>query len=415
MNPHFELSCVQSYTAVQASSEPHLLYLLAQIHMLGRVAALPPTPLQIVLVIDRSRSMQGERLGQVCAAIRQLALQLRPSDQLALISFNDRARVIIPLQPVHDQQAITQALNQIEATGGTEISSGLTAAADELRRVGFRAGARRLILLTDGQTYGDEDRCLSLVRHLQGQGVGFTAIGLGEDWNEALLQAIGAGPASRALYLPRAGKVGTLMLEDLQRARTMIVPDLTLHITTVADLAIRSIDRVEPFIAPLSALPLDVTSYAVPLDGWTALDRHMVLIELQVAPLRVGAHQLVRLALSHSHANVPLAPPPPPLGCVLTVQPYAVADAAPHATVVNYLEHLTAYRLQESAWRELAAGNTKRAYDHLMMARTRLLQTQQLDLAHVVAAEATRLLNTHAPSAAGRKQIAFGTRGLSVS
>ncbi len=414
MSPRFELHCVQSATAVAAASEPQLFYMLAEVSMAEQPAHFPEIPVQIVLVIDRSNSMRGERIKQVRTAIQRLAQQLRPTDRLAVVSFNDRAEVVVPLQTPSDLQAIARGLERLEPSGGTEMAAGLALAPSELRRAYAGNAVRRVFLLTDGRTYGDEDQCLALARRLQGQGIGLTAIGLGDDWNENLLQAVGAGPNSKAVYLPTAEDIVPLMDAELARTRTAIAPELTLHITSGAAIALRSVARVEPFIAPLSALPLNETTSAIALDGWTATEAHRLLLEFQLPPLAPGRYQITRMALSHSQTNILLDPPAPPIVQTLTVQPRDCPLPKPDRRIVGYLERLTAYRLQEDAWRELAAGNTERAYDRLMMARTRLLATRQIELAQIVDEEATRLLHTQTPTAAGRKQIAFGTRGLTV-
>jgi uncharacterized protein YegL len=414
MSPRFELHCLQSASDVAACAEPQTLYVLAEVTMADQPAHFPEAPVHLILVIDRSTSMRGARISEVRAAIRHLTQQLRSTDRIAVIGFNDRAETVLALQAPGDGQALARGLERLEPSGGTEMAAGLALVAAEFRRSVAGNAVRRVFLLSDGRTYGDEAQCVALARRLQGRGIGITAIGLGDEWNEELLQTIGAGPNSKTVYLPTPDELTPLLDAELARARTALAPELTLHLSSGAGVELRSVARVEPFIAPLSTLPLDNGASSVPLDGWTATERHLLLLEFTLPPLTSGRCPFARLALSHSQANLLLDPPAPPIVQTLNVRPSDFQPPPAPALVVRCLERLTAYRLQEAAWRELAAGNTERAYDRLMMARTRLLATRQIELARIVDEEAARLLQTHGLSAGGRKQIAFGTRGLTV-
>ena len=121
-------------------------------------------PLNLCLLIDRSSSMRGERLQQVKDATAKIVDQLHQDDFFALITFNDRAEVVVPSQRATHKVELKRAINAIEAAGGTELATGMALAVQEIQRAMVPRSVSRLLLLTDGRTYGDEARCVEIAR-----------------------------------------------------------------------------------------------------------------------------------------------------------------------------------------------------------------------------------------------------------
>src|SRR6476620_6283151 len=156
MSPGIRLQRTLSRAVLGESSEPQLLYVLLEAAAEGLAAQLPKLPLNICLVIDRSSSMRGERLTQVKEAAGKIVDQLSQDDHFALVVFNDRADVVVPSQRMTDKSDLKRAIGMIEAAGGTEMANGMALALQEIQRSMLARGISRILLLTDGRTYGDE-------------------------------------------------------------------------------------------------------------------------------------------------------------------------------------------------------------------------------------------------------------------
>ena len=102
-------------------------------------------PLALALVIDRSGSMQGEKLTYAVRSAEWLASRLHADDLLAIVDYDDEVRVIVPLAPVTPHHA--QRLRSIQPGGQTNLSGGWLKGLKQLQR---GEGVRKILLLTDG-------------------------------------------------------------------------------------------------------------------------------------------------------------------------------------------------------------------------------------------------------------------------
>lgn len=392
---------------LQVCSEPQLVYLL--ITAKTSLTSQRRLPLNLCLVLDRSSSMRGERLFQVKEAARHLISQMEPTDAFGLVTFNDRAEVIVPSQLVRDADQIKLTIAGIEARGGTEMAQGLALGMQEIERPKL-SGINRLILLTDGRTYGDEHACVELARRAQRRGIGLTTLGVGTEWNEDLLETMTAGPNSRTQYITATSEIVPVFSAELNRLHATIAQSVELTVAAHPEAQIRSCYRVQPFIAPLQPSGVGNGQWRVGIGEWAAGEDQLFLIEMVVPPVTTGTHPVARLDLryqlvgpmqGHSSANAVVQLP-------AVVQP----DLAVAPEVRRVLERVVAYQLQGRAWQAVAEGQLDDATKRLQTAGTHLFNAGEVELAEMVHAEATRLLQSGATSADGRKRIKYGTRGL---
>jgi hypothetical protein len=175
--------------------------------------------------------------------------------------------------------------------------------------------------------------------------------------------------------------------------------------------SLRSLDQMQPFIAPMQLEEEEQSHWLVSLGDWTS-DTQIFLLELVVPPLGSGSHPLAQLNLRY---DLPSARANNQTVSQVIGAEVREASEAPQEidpTVKYWLERLVAYRLQSRAWQDLESGHVEDATQRLRMAGTRLLGAGEENLARTVQHEATRLLNSGNTTAEGRKRIKYGTRGL---
>ena len=145
----------------------------------------------LVFVLDRSSSMTQE-VGPVTrldvakqATIDAIAL-LDEESQVAVVTFDSRARLSLPMSGVDQKDFIARSINQITPGGGTAMYRGLTAGFDQLRNVD--ASARHIVVMTDGLSQpGDFPGLMANIREA---GVTVSSVAIGEESELELVEQI---------------------------------------------------------------------------------------------------------------------------------------------------------------------------------------------------------------------------------
>lgn len=158
-------------------------------------------PRDTVCVNDKSGSMattdcKPSRLEASKLAAQQFIMrrsESSPGDRIALVSFKEHAKIVLPLTYLYETETIIKYLNSIKAGGGTNINEGLKAAQqilldDQSLNTG-QSRFKRILLLTDG--HGGHP--IRTARKLKSQRVMIEVIGMGGDpsaVNEQLLRKV---------------------------------------------------------------------------------------------------------------------------------------------------------------------------------------------------------------------------------
>ena len=101
-------------------------------------------PIDVTLLLDVSRSVEGTRLDRLKSSVGETAHLLRPEDRLQLIAVQHWLHLIFPFQPGGSQPPV----DALTAAGGTALFDGIAAAL----MVPVEADRRRLVIAyTDGQ------------------------------------------------------------------------------------------------------------------------------------------------------------------------------------------------------------------------------------------------------------------------
>lgn len=142
----------------------------------------------LMLVIDRSGSMSGQKLEIAKSAAAATVQLLSPKDFVGVVAFDSMAHPVVPIQNVSSPEAIAAQIAAINEGGGTNIYPGMTTGREWLNSV--QAKAKHMIVLTDGQSegagYGE------LAAQMRAEGMTISTVGIGEGADMNLLQQIAA-------------------------------------------------------------------------------------------------------------------------------------------------------------------------------------------------------------------------------
>ncbi len=389
--------------------EDQMLYILIEISPAVTMEA-KRLPLNLCLVIDRSTSMQNQRMEQVKAAAYQIIDDLKEEDAFSIVTFSDRAEVVVPSQWGGDRRLAKSRLHAIRPSGGTEIYQGLALGVQEVSRQRRLRAVNHLILLTDGQTYGDEENCLMLAKEARGKGIGISAMGIGEDWNDQLLDDIAAQSGGISAYIDSASQVRSLLRQRVQRLEAVYAQDLQLTHRLIQDIHLENAFKLSPYIAPLERIEPDVLSL-----GALELERPLnILLEMIVESQKPGRRRIMQLEITGDVQAVGRQGERLRRDLWFNFTENPITDAEVPANLVNALAKLAIYRMQQGAMDALDAGDANTASQKLEVMATRLFDLGELDLAHAAQLEAGRLAQGGQLTQAGRKKLKYGTRSLSL-
>ena len=147
----------------------------------------------ILLVVDTSGSMEGDKLAMVKAGIETFLMRIMPEDRVGMITFDSTARLVVPMAPLSDNRIDLQvAVQEMRAVGRTALFDALALGKqtlDELPPL-EEDRIRAIVLLSDG---ADNQSRLSLaeVRNLfEESGISIFPVAYGSDADRQVLDAI---------------------------------------------------------------------------------------------------------------------------------------------------------------------------------------------------------------------------------
>ncbi len=152
-------------------------------------------PARLTFVVDTSGSMREDgRLELVKDALRTLVGGLDSRDAVAIVGYDDRAWVALPMTSVADRRGILRALDRLQPGGSTNAEAGLSLGYD-LAGEGFDPESiNRVVLCSDGVANvgatGPRAILQRVARELD-RGITLTAVGVGMgNYNDALLEQL---------------------------------------------------------------------------------------------------------------------------------------------------------------------------------------------------------------------------------
>jgi Ca-activated chloride channel family protein len=390
-------------------NEPQLIYALLEISPREGTKKISSPPLNICLVLDRSTSMQGEKMDMVKATAVQLLRSLRPEDVLSVVAFSDRAEVIIPASHHNmDQKKQENSIQMIQTSGGTEIYNGLQAGLGEIRRTLTPSRVNHMILLTDGNTYGDEQKCLKLAEEAAAQNIGISGMGIGHEWNDIFLDAIAGKTGGSSAYIAKPKDIQRLLVEKFNALLSIYADDVVLEFKEIEGVKIKYAFRLQPDVG---VIDIETTMRLGPILRDVPLH---VVFEIMIEPSAINTDLFTLLngSLKIFIAARPTPVPPVRLNLAREVRKESSTDAPP-IRILSALARLTLYRMQERARTEADRGDFDAATQSLHNLATHLLSQGETSLAKTVLFEAENLEKMKHWSAGGnQKHIKYSTRAL---
>lgn len=285
-----------------ALSDPYVLagatrevFLRAEITA-APVATTDRAPINLVLVLDRSGSMAGEKIAQCRSAARQLVQQLDARDRFALVTFGSDVTTLVASTPATPdaRTRMLSAIDGISELGGTNISGALDAAVAEAVPYRQQYNATRVVLLSDGQAnegISDPGGLAGLARRIAGQGLTLSAIGVGLDFNEQVMESLAEYGGGAYHFLKDTEQLAAIFGSELRQAVATVAIGPTLTVTPSPGVT----------VAEVYAYAADSQggATAVRLPDFTGGQQRKVVVRLLVPATAAGNIEVARVGLAY--------------------------------------------------------------------------------------------------------------------
>lgn len=402
------IETIYSRSTLLKDDTPQLFYVLLNIGSQKVQHQQVRQPIHLCLILDRSTSMGGERMDMVRNNLAHLIHWMDPKDKVSIVAFSDRAEVILEPTECEDSHLLVTRLNGLQTSGATEIYQGLELGVELFKRSAGRGNhSRHLILITDGHTYGDEEKCYQLAERANLEGILINAVGIGDEWNDKFLDRLAGLSGGNAVFIRNDQDLKHFIERKIMSLRENLARKSEIYFDLPENFRLIYAFRSQPDVSPLDTnFPLQIG--AVEYNGTTS-----VIFEFQVEGLS-RRKESVLAAEGKILLEIPSKPIPIERHFLKIELPFVqkwVKEPVPPA-VTNAMSKISLYRLQEKAKEEVIEGKIESATQHLKFLATRLMAQGDHNLGSMALAEAEHLQRYGKYSKEGDKIIKYGTRSL---
>ena len=349
-------------------------------------------PLNLCLILDYSGSMKGNPLEKVKQAAIDIITKLNREDRVSIIGFNHQAKVIISNQGLEDISVVKQAIENLQADGGTAIDEGLKLGIQEIAN-GKNNRISQIFLLTDGENeHGDNERCLKLTQLASTYSITINTLGFGNHWNPDVLEKIADRSSGTLCHIEQPEQAITEFQRLFNRVQSVNLTNahLLLELNPEVRLAeMKPIAQVSPETIELSREESQGI-YSVRLGDLMRDVPRVILVNLYLHSLPLGEVTVAQVQVSYDDpiAGVEgLLCEKIPVTAIVQEQ----YQPAPEVTVEQSILALAKYRQTQLAEKKLQDGDRAGAATLLQTAAKTAIQLGDKGSATVLQNSATRL------------------------
>ncbi len=191
-------------------------------------------PINVAVVIDRSGSMQGDRIVAAKKGAHVALERLGRDDIVSLVAFNHNVDVLAPAAPLGGSRAkLESAIDRLTADGTTALYAGVKEGGAQVREYLAETKVNRVILLSDGLANvgpSSPSEVARLGRELAGRGISVSTIGLGLEYNEDLMARLAAASDGNHVFVERPSDLAEVFDREFGDALSIAAQDLTITI-----------------------------------------------------------------------------------------------------------------------------------------------------------------------------------------
>lgn len=196
-------------------------------------------PAALTFVIDVSGSMaEPGRLDLVKSSLRTMVGQLRAEDSVALVTFSDESRTVLPMTRLGDggqRDEIRSSIDELEPRDSTNLAAGMRTGYEEAVDGKRKGTTNRVVLLSDAlANTGDTsaDSILDQVAaHRADHGITLFGVGVGSDYGDALMERLTNKGDGHTTYVSGRRQAEKVFVDQLPRNIELRARDAKAQVT----------------------------------------------------------------------------------------------------------------------------------------------------------------------------------------
>ena len=192
-------------------------------------------PLNLVFLIDTSGSMEDpDKLGLLKQSLTLMLAELRPEDQISIVTYAGSAGLVLPATRAADRNAILQALDSLAAGGSTAGAEGLELAYRVAEGMRSEGEVTRILLATDGDFnvgVSDPEGLTAYVAKKRETGTYLSVLGFGRgNLDDAVMQSLAQNGNGTAAYIDTLSEARKVLVDQLTGALFPIADDVKIQV-----------------------------------------------------------------------------------------------------------------------------------------------------------------------------------------
>ena len=209
---------------------------LVHVALQGRLPAIEDRPpLNLVFLIDTSGSMQdADKLPLLVQSFRLMLDELRPGDEVAIVTYAGAAGEVLPPTPASERAKILAALDGLSAGGATAGAAGLEQAYGLAATMAREGEVSRILLATDGDFnvgISDPEGLEAYVARQRDSGIYLSVLGFGRgNLDDATMQALAQNGNGTAAYIDTLNEARKVLVDELTGALFPIADDVKIQV-----------------------------------------------------------------------------------------------------------------------------------------------------------------------------------------
>lgn len=194
-----------------------------------------PQHVDMVIVLDRSGSMNGRKISDARQAVLNLLSGLSAEDRFALITYSDGVQLVSDLQGVTAEyrQQMEALINGVTAGGATNLGAGLQTGINVILSAAETGSTAKIILISDGlanKGITDPARLSTIAAIAVEKEFAISTVGVGNEFNEQLMTAIADHGAGNYYYLENPMAFAEVFQKEFGYTRTTVATNVSISL-----------------------------------------------------------------------------------------------------------------------------------------------------------------------------------------